>query len=188
MNGFEVRGMKQSKITDEQKKNLNQFGYELVEDVEVGGYDLALTHFPLLGAYHLALQRQGQDFSSPEQQMTKIPGGISADMTLAIPTIDKWIKKYKELWIGGDNPSKIPVYEKILKRLGYTPDKMDFMGLTLMSIDKPSTRTMALKSSLLVKAEASPEEIFEELGTGDMKQYNKSIAIRPDSTRNPIYQ
>lgn len=137
--------MKSSAISDEQKNNLAQYGYEVVEEAEVGGYDLVLTHFPLLDAYHLALQRKGLDFSDPEQQMQKIPGGVDADMTKAIPVINQWIKKYKELWVAGNNPSKTPVYLKILKRLGYSPVVEDLMGIQMVSISEPSSKVASLK-------------------------------------------
>jgi hypothetical protein len=132
--------LKRSKLPEHIKDNIEHYGYTVVDEAEVGGYDLVLTHFPLLNCYHLALQAMGQDFSSPEQQMTKIPGAIKGNMLDAIPVIDRWVKQYGELWVGGNNPSKMPVYRKILERLGYPLEDMDCLGLKLLVISKPSNR------------------------------------------------
>jgi hypothetical protein len=142
---------KANPVSDDQKESLSQYGYEVVDEVEIGEYDLVLTLFPLLGSYNLALQRQGMDFSDPGQQMTKTPATLGVNLTLAIPFIDDWIRKYGTLWVGGNNPHKMRVYEKILTRLGYTMEKGELFGYVMMGISSPSTRGRALKAKLLSK-------------------------------------
>lgn len=165
---------KHSRISDKQKQDLEQYGYQYVDEASVGDYDLVLTHFPLLDAYHIALQRKGRDFTDHEQQTQKFPADLGANISLAVPTLNQWLARYGELWIGGDNPAKVPVYERLLKRLGYTTDSMDLMGMKLVSITKPSRKTFT--SSLLKKASKTIgdlSEVLEEVAHGHL--YNDEV-------------
>lgn len=178
---------KHSGISDKQKHDLEQYGYQYVDEASVGDYDLVLTHFPLLDAYHIALQRKGRDFTDHEQQTQKFPADLGANISLAVPTLNRWLARYGELWIGGDNPAKVPVYERLLKRLGYTTDSMDLMGMKLVSITKPSRKTFT--SSLLKKASKTIgdlAEVLEEIAHGHL--YNEEVfdALEEGGFKDPL--
>lgn len=127
-------------VTQEQKDTLEAFGYDVVESVAIGQYDLVLTYFQLFDNYHLAIQRDGQEFSNLEQMMSKTPNSIGARMSEAIPVINKWIKQYGELWIASHNPSKTKVYKRILERLGYSVREEIMMGIQFLSLYESSQK------------------------------------------------
>jgi hypothetical protein len=127
-------------ITQEHIQNLNQYGYRVVDSASLGGgtYNLVLTYSELMESYHLAMQRDGYDFADITQTMDKFPEPIGAQMSEAIPILNKWIQEYKTLWVSGDNPRKVRVYGKILRRLGYKYESFSLMGVTLLSISEPA--------------------------------------------------
>lgn len=127
----------QAKLSEENIEHLQAYGYQVVETVELGAYDLTLTYMKMMDAYHIAMQRDGRDFADIVQQTTKFPEAIGAKMSEAIPILNRWIRKYKILWISGNDSRKVRVYEKILRRLGYKMESYDMFGTKLITIDTP---------------------------------------------------
>lgn len=126
-------------LTQEHKDHLKSYGYQVVDQVTIGPYDLVLTRFALLGnSYHLAMQKDGQDFADAEQQMEKYPGSIEAKPSEFIPIINKWIQKYGVLYVSSNNRRKARIYEKILKHLGYQTETMDLFGSLITTIETPA--------------------------------------------------
>lgn len=137
-------------ITQEHLDHLEAYGYQMVEAVKIGDYDLVLTYSKLMNAYHIAMQRDGMDFADITQQLEKYPEPIGARMSEAVPTLNRWIQKYKTLWISGNDPRKVRVYQKILARLGFKMESFNLFGTTLVSINSLApVRTAKVRFNLI---------------------------------------
>ena len=124
---------KKSWIKDETIKNLKNYNFKIVAQVEAEGYDIVLTEGPQYfypfdknpSLFQIAIQKEDHDFSSREQQfektpLTKIPN-ISNFTTILKSTLDKWLQKYKRLYFGSLNEPRNIKYDNILQWLGYSP-------------------------------------------------------------------
>lgn len=140
MNIYSYKMNKFSVITDEQKESLGRYNFSLIDQKNIDGYDLALTHsksvyFPEIdpdGAYQLAIQRGDLDFTSREQQMSKYKSDGVKDrvdffknLKLAIT---EWIDRYGVIFVGSFNDKKTETYRKILERLGFSTKSVRWGG------------------------------------------------------------
>ena len=121
---------KKSAILDETLDRLEQINTHIVDNREIEGYDIVLTegenydqNYDSPTMYQIAIQREGYDFSNPQQQMEKrkidhIPN-IDVFVNELKNIITEWVQKYGRIYIGSLNTKKTPKYVSILKYLGF---------------------------------------------------------------------
>jgi hypothetical protein len=122
----------QEAITQNQHQFFSNIGMELVEEESLGEYDIALIKGRMFNEsdYQLAFQREGQDFTDVEQQLSKaIPDNISLrDLAQIPPIIKKWIQEYDTIIAGSYNSNKTQIYKKVFQRYGITVKEKSMMG------------------------------------------------------------
>lgn len=131
--------MKINEITDAQKSFFSNMGFKIVEEFNIGEYDLVLLHhsmyMQLLGTgYTVGLQRKGRDFTSPEDQHIKrsIDSLDLHDLKLSLNAVINWISKYGVISVGSFNERKGVFYEKVFKRAGINVEWKSAMGQRAM--------------------------------------------------------
>ena len=113
-------------LTPEDKEKIETLGGGyVIEEAEVGNYDLALIGTDLIpNFYQIGMQRHGLSMADPQQQMEKQPmEKFPVDWRQQVKdmqaVVDKWLDKYGRLYTASHNPEKTAQYIKLLKRLGY---------------------------------------------------------------------
>jgi len=121
---------KLSVILDETYDRLKQINTHIIDNREIEGYDIVLTegqnydqNYDSPVMYQIAIQREGYDFSNPQQQMEKrkidhIPN-IDVFVSQLKNIITEWVQKYRRIYIGSLNTKKTTKYISILKFLGF---------------------------------------------------------------------
>lgn len=118
------RLFKRSSIQDEVKNLLHSFGAKIVEEVNIGKYDLAVVATPYGDGwlYQVALQKEGKQFTSIRDQMDEGGEGIKEfdrrSLFAAIKLVKDWAKKYHPLFIKSENPVKTKKYLRLFKLMG----------------------------------------------------------------------
>ncbi len=139
---------KKANIKNESLNLLKELDSEIVEHVNVEGYDLILTAGPQYFhdfdnspyMYQLAIQKEDSDFTSIEQQFEKKPFTQMPNLTTLIDTlkstISGWIQNYGRLYLGSFNEARNPKYMNILRYLGYSPKEIPKeIGFSAMYIE-----------------------------------------------------
>lgn len=106
-------------LTNKDKNLIIQANMEIVHDVDIGDYTLALIQD--MGMYQISLARRGLDVVDMHNQLTKFPLETPpsyAYMDLIFKQIAKWAKAYNGIIVGSENPNKERVYAKLFKRFG----------------------------------------------------------------------
>ena len=114
-----------SQLSDEASDRLSSRGYEVINTVDIQGYNLFLIKVPNLdNFYQIALQREGLDFTDmashnehlpPKEQFSKVKLLLEGLKS----TIDVWLSRYNKLYVVSNNESQQTQYVRILTRLGY---------------------------------------------------------------------
>ena len=118
--------------------NLNAQGYEVIDQIDIDGYTIALTKIPgfmapMIGAkYQLGFSKSGTDFTDYGQHdkkfvkpnetfpLSKIPKGLSK--------IKEWIQEYGPVVIASSNSKKTALYNKLFKRAHFDVEPYSVMG------------------------------------------------------------
>jgi hypothetical protein len=132
-------------ISDTDTRNLNAQGYEVVDQIEIDNYNIALTRMPaqmapMLGAeYQLGFSKEGTDFTDYTQQTQKFiqknekfPLGKLAQ---GLNTVRQWISEYGPIAIASSNLNKTKVYAKIFNRAKFSVTPKEGMGTTWLIIE-----------------------------------------------------
>ena len=132
-------------ISDTDNENLNAQGYEVVDQIEIDNYNIALTKIPdmmasMIGAeYQLGFSKEGTDFTDYAQQdqkfvkkNEKFPLGKLAQ---GLETVKQWVSQYGPIVVSSSNPNKTRVYAKIFNRAKFTVDTNSAMGMDWLIIE-----------------------------------------------------
>lgn len=122
-------------LTSEQgKAMLEHHGFQVQEEMRIGGYDLLLVYHVPTRTYHLAIQRVGNDFTSIEQQKSRIPASLAALPSEFYPAIAYWIQRHGQLYMASHDQRKSQSYPRILRRLGFEVTQTEFCGVLLHTV------------------------------------------------------
>lgn len=117
--------MKINEITDVQRNFFDNMGFEIVEDLDIGQYDLVLLRhdmyeYAMGTGYTVGLQRKGRDFTSFEDQHIKknIDSLNLHDLKIALDAVISWLPKYGSISIGSFDERKNSFYERVFRRAG----------------------------------------------------------------------
>jgi hypothetical protein len=106
-------------LTNKDKNLIIQADMEIVHDMDIGDYTLALIRD--MGMYQISLARQGLDVVDYKNQLTKFPLEAPPSfeyMDLIFKQVAEWAKKYNGVVVGSEDPNKERVYNKLFKRFG----------------------------------------------------------------------
>ena len=126
---------KYNALTDTERQSLQDLGgSNVVEEINIGGYDLFLATVPPVMAglpeYQIGLKRQDLDISTPERQFEKQDIKIPEEDPISIlrqmqDKIGNWINQYGSLLAASMNPDKNKQYLSLLSSLGFSVDNID---------------------------------------------------------------
>ena len=131
----------EEKLTDEQREFFSDAEMDIIEEVEVGDYDLVLLYGEMYKmmtgtGYTLGLQRQGNDFTDWAVQIAKHPisslnlGDLSKALSIAI----EWSKKYGKISVGSFDAKKTQTYGRVFRRAGVSVEEKNFLGQDVLII------------------------------------------------------
>jgi len=125
-------------ISPDQKDKLENMGIEIIEDFQVGEYQLVLikSHIYPVTPYSIGVQRKGLDFTDSNQQMEHIiPDAVSLEdgHQILIKAVE-WVKEYGKIIIGSYNDRKNKMYKLLLQRKGVTVKDYPIHGVNAMLI------------------------------------------------------
>ena len=113
-------------LTDKQARFLNSVGEKVIDSILLKGYELYLlkSNNEFMNRlydgiiYNLALQKEGRDFTNPDQQFEKIPFESlpKSIIPLMMDKLKEWIGKYGNLVADSYNESKLDQYKKLFNR------------------------------------------------------------------------
>ena len=106
-------------LTNQDKNQLIQADMEIIHDIDVGDYTLALIRD--MGMYQISLSRQGLNVTDRDSQLTKFPLETPPSfkhMDLIFKQVAIWAKQYDGVVVGSEDPNKERVYNKLFKRFG----------------------------------------------------------------------
>jgi len=109
-------------ITPRGQQMLDFTGNKVIEEVQIGDYELFLVHDSNFNFYQIGMQRKGQDMTDIAQQASPsaaTPGKFSRQVFS--DTIQRWLTEYHTLIIASHNRAKTDSYIKMLKAMGYNP-------------------------------------------------------------------
>ena len=97
-------------------------GYELIDSATAGDYELKLwkghqhVKETPVKFYEVSLNAKGRSFD-PASQATKYTGSVHAlgQRRDVIGIVAKWIKQYKEFYIGSYEPDKVRLYNRLMR-------------------------------------------------------------------------
>jgi predicted GIY-YIG superfamily endonuclease len=130
---------KTSALTSADKEFIEQLGNRVVDEKEVGDYDLALIESTLIpDFFQLGIQRRGFSMADPRQQMEKQPigeikPGWRQQVKDIMAVINGWLADHERLYAASHSPEKTAQYMSLLRRLGYNVGEqhIEFHGLEL---------------------------------------------------------
>src|SRR5271166_140661 len=133
-------------VKPESKKFLETMGEKVVEEKTIGDYDFFVTYNSMMGVYQIGMQRAGMDAADMEQQMEHQQQNRGAGSRQELKsTIQGWLNQYHMLIIGSMNPEKTMKYVRLLKAMGFNPQKQMVMGLPLAFITDGTIKTSSIK-------------------------------------------
>lgn len=106
-------------LTNKDRNLLIQHDMEIVQDIDVGDYTLALIRD--MGVLQLSLARKGLDVVDYKNQLTKFPLEAPPSfkhMDAIFKKIAEWVNQYSAIAVGSEDPNKERVYAKLFKRFG----------------------------------------------------------------------
>lgn len=104
-------------------------GNEVVEEVNIGDYELYLTRIQVPGQrakmYQMGMQRTGQDFTDPQQQMERVTPRLwgSFDRRAFKTTVQRWLDQYHLLVVSSLSSTKTRLYGMALRAMGFRPQR-----------------------------------------------------------------
>ncbi len=100
-------------------------GNEVIEEVDIGDYELYLTYSHPLGLYQMGMQRAGQDFTDEQQQAERVTPKLwgSFDRRAFKTTVQRWLSQYHLLLVASHNSAKTKLYGIALRALGFRPQR-----------------------------------------------------------------
>tara|TARA_Y100000034_G_scaffold35804_1_gene43951 strand:+ start:216 stop:740 length:525 start_codon:yes stop_codon:yes gene_type:complete len=132
---------KYSILTDQERQSLENThpGSRIIEEVNIGGYDLFISTIPSspmpqLPAYQIGLKREDLDMSAPQaqfgQQDFQIPEqNVTSILQQMQNKINAWLSQYGPLLAASMNPKKNKQYALMLQRLGFSINSIDLGGI-----------------------------------------------------------
>lgn len=183
-NAFDIT----SAITEEDKDFIEQLGNQVIDEKEVGGYDLALIESTIIpDFYQIGMQRHGLSMADPGQQMQKQPHDamkpgwrqIIADMQTVI---DGWLAEYGKLYTASHNPEKTAQYVRLLTRLGYRIEE-DTLELAGMELSVPYIAGKRTKTSHWLLAHDFHQSVGWLLPDGSFQPLMKGESHREGAAR-----
>ena len=133
-------------VKPKSKEFLETMGEKVVEEKTIGDYDFFVTYNRLMGVYQIGMQRSGMDAADIGQQMEHQQQNRGAGSRQELKdTIQGWLNQYHMLVIGSMNPEKTMKYVRLLKAMGFNPQKQMVMGLPLAFITDGSIKTSSIK-------------------------------------------
>ena len=126
-------------ISQTDTDNLSANSYEIIDQVEVQGYNVALTKMPdylaeILGAsYQLGFSKEGTDFTDYGQHDKKYTNKgekfpIADVQRTSYGKIREWVQEYGPLVIASSNPRKTKIYSHMFKKAKFNVEKYSAMG------------------------------------------------------------
>lgn len=132
---FKAKLLQAAPMSDEAQNRLRQNFSKVVESKTIGDYEFYLVEGMGIPYPQIAMQKSDKDFTSIEQQTTKIPEHRGKfDMGEAQRTVTQWVKKYKTLLVGTYDDRKLKFYEKILIQMGFNLENLSYAGLDIVVI------------------------------------------------------
>jgi hypothetical protein len=132
---------KQSALTDQERQSLEGAlpGSRIIEETNIGGYDLFISttpsfSLPQLPKHQIGIKREDLDIGRPEsqfeQQDIKMPEEDVASILDQIRIkIQNWISQYGPLLAASMNPHKNKQYSSLLSMLGFSISSIDLGGI-----------------------------------------------------------
>jgi hypothetical protein len=94
---------------------IQRHGGDVVESVNIGGFELALVHFKYVG-YTISLTYNDKTYFKPESQKKQPTEYEGRDIVKIFrqfkPYVMDWIKKYKKISVGSTNKRRVQYYHK----------------------------------------------------------------------------
>jgi len=161
-------------------------GNQVIEEADIGDYELFLVLDRNLGIHQMGMQRKGQDFTSTEEQAEKIvpKGWGKFDRKAFKSTIQRWLATYHLLIIASHNDAKIKLYALALRALGFKVQRAadgDIVFIADAQADmKPLRRAEAMMGQMRQMQQQGQEE-EEEFGEHEasLKTLVAQLNLRP---------
>jgi len=132
-------------VSNDDIQALRDNGYELIDSIEIGQYNIAVTRIPdmmqpMIGAeYQLGFSKndtQFTDYSQHDQKFVskgeKFP---LSELSKGMDTITIWIDRYGPMVVGSSNQQKTNTYKRLFKRAGFKIHEMNMMGFEYFIIE-----------------------------------------------------
>jgi hypothetical protein len=119
-------------LSDMAKQKLNAH-HQIMEERNIGGYDIVLIKVIPLNIYQIGLQQENLDFTDVSSQMQKIKpetpmNGIKQLIAGLKEVINAWKATYGKLYVISTNEAKQEKFKSILSKMGYALQEEVIMG------------------------------------------------------------
>lgn len=141
--------MKIFEITSDQRDFFDDMGFTIIEERDVGEYELVLLHHAIYGQligtpFQVGLQRRGRDFTNIEDQLVKksIDSLNLHDLKVVLDIVIKWVSEYGSISIGSMSEAKHNFYAKVLARAGLTFKEKSVLGQRAIVVSDKNDNTV----------------------------------------------
>ena len=133
-------------------------GNEVVENVDIGDYELYLIRIRVSGQqmymYQMGMQRAGQDFTDIQQQAERITPKLwgSFDRRAFKATVQRWLDQYHLLVVSSHNSTKTKLYGLALRALGFRPQRAAGGGIVYIADDQADMQVLERTTAFMESA------------------------------------
>ena len=170
MSSIEFRSplLKIAPLTDRGERLFGQYNNEVLEEVNIGDYELFLVRDNNLGFLQMGLQRVGRDMTSMEEQARRIvPRDWGRfDRRMFKQTIQRWLDEHHLLVVGSHSAFKTRMYGLALRAIGFRLSTTATGHLSYLADQQADRREIQRLEAIARHLEQHPEAAQGQQGQG----------------------
>ncbi len=178
--------LKQAPLTPEAEERFQIARNKVVEEVDIGDYELYLVLDRNFGFYQMGMQRVGQDFTDMEQQTDRTVPKMwgKFDRKAFKATIQRWLDKYHLLLVASHNNAKTKLYAMALRALGFRTQKTPSGGIVYLADGQADLGPVQKAEAFMVEALRRQREREQEReNEGDEDEGYREASVRTATTQ-----
>ncbi len=150
-------------LTPEAEERFQIARNKVIEEVDIGDYELYLVYDKTFGFHQMGMQRTGQDFTDIEQQAQRVPRQLGSFDRKAFKTaIQRWLDKYHLLLVASHNTAKTKLYGMALRALGFRTQKTPSGGIVYLADEQADLAPVMRADEFMVWALRHQQENQQE--------------------------
>jgi hypothetical protein len=127
-----------SQISEDMRKNIEKFGFEVIECKKINQYNICLAFLNGPDIYQIGISTENLDFTdiSHQHQKYKYTGDFDISTISKIGDLIKsWTQNFQPIYIGSMNNNKTKKWLNVLSYLGFDTRIEEMYGLSLVRLN-----------------------------------------------------